>query len=138
MRIPEGRDAIRSWRLLPRDTRHRLLRGTTAHPDPQVAATAVGYAREMRFLGPRWLGRVALAILWLMGLMFLLFALAILLTAVTATEDGRFIIAAPLLWTPFMIWYLWRTGRLQRAMIRMENINAPGLTPPQAAGLTPA
>jgi hypothetical protein len=133
MHIPEGRDAIRSWRRLPRNTRRRLLCSTTAHPDLQVAAAAVGYARVMRTFGPRWLGRTALAILWLVGVLFLLFALAILFTAVTATEDGRFITVAPLLWAPFMIWYGWRTSRFQRALIGMENVNAPSLAPARAA-----
>ncbi|MEU5884653.1 hypothetical protein [Spirillospora sp. NPDC047279] len=51
--IPAGRVAVRAWKDLDRPVRRELLRSRRPHPDPMVAAVAVGYARAMQEPGRR-------------------------------------------------------------------------------------
>jgi hypothetical protein len=70
--IPAGRAARTAWRRLDRQTKAEVLRRAAdgqGHPDPEVAAVAVGFARwELNY--PLWV-QVAIVLVLLLAAVFL-------------------------------------------------------------------
>jgi hypothetical protein len=123
--IPRGAAAVEAWKRLDRRTRRDLLRSATAHPDPVVAAVAVGYARTI--LGHRWWTRS----LWLIPT----FAVgAVVETAITAWWHTVLIpVLIPLILAAVMIERMVRLPWFKLAVVRMENANAPSLLAAEGA-----
>ena len=70
--IPNGRQAIQAWRRLDRGTRREVIRRArhgVGHPDPQVAAIAVGRTRAT-LRAPLWrwavVAAMGLAVCWVL------------------------------------------------------------------------
>ena len=66
--IPNGRQAIQAWRRLDHGTRQEVIRRArhgVSHPDPQVAAIAVGRTRATLW---RWavVAAMGLAVCWVL------------------------------------------------------------------------
>ncbi|MBC6458877.1 hypothetical protein [Actinomadura sp. HBU206391] len=120
--IPSGAVAVDAWKRLDRRTRRDLLRSAAAHPDPSVAAVAVGYARTN--LGGRW---------WLRSLRSVWFAPVTCGVATLLVVSGsvrRWPQLSALVFASCAVAFLWdvvRVTRLRLALIRMENANAPSL-----------
>ncbi|GAA2096684.1 hypothetical protein [Actinomadura alba] len=120
--IPRGSVAVDAWKRLDRRTRRDLLRSAAAHPDPSVAAVAVGYARTN--LGGRWWLR-SLRSLWSIPVTF---GVATLL--VVSGSVPRWPQLSALVFASCAVAFFWdvvRLTRLRLAFIRMENANAPSL-----------
>lgn len=70
--IPNGRQAIQAWRRLDRGTRREVIRRArhgVSHPDPQVAAIAVGRMRAtLQTPLRRWavVAAMGLAVCWVL------------------------------------------------------------------------
>jgi hypothetical protein len=115
---------MKSWRQLDKGTRRELLRGKTAHPDPQVAAVAVGYARTMLGFSGK-LRRALLTLLWLPFLLIVMVVAAVIVTVVTSADEGAaVIIVAVVLWLLAMGCSFFTLLRRQFRLMRMENLNS--------------
>jgi hypothetical protein len=97
--IPGGRQAIQAWRGLDRETRREVLRRArqgVGHPDPRVAAIAVGRTRAT-LRAPLWRW-VAVAVLGLVVGWVLLWLLSHLIGAL----DGPWWLRLGLLLGPML------------------------------------
>lgn len=121
--IPSGAPAVDAWRALGPQVRKQLLAGEP-HPDPLVAAVAVGYARTILAKPvwlrnwPRWVVIIALG------------AVAGVLNAFSSSAAVSAMFAV--LWVVFLV-VVTGSGVLSRrrdvALLRMENVSAARLWP---------
>ena len=117
-----------AWKQLDRRTRRALLRSAAAHPDPSVAAVAVGYARTN--LGGRWWLR-SLRAVWFAPVAFGVATLLVVSDSVQRWPQLSALVSASC--AVAFVWDVVRLTRLRLALIRMENANAPSLLAGEAA-----
>ena len=131
--IPAGTPAVDAWKRLDRPTRRELLRSATAHPDPTVAAVAVGYARTT--LGRRWWLHTLRQMAWLIPVLSAVAVTATILDVAWLRWHLMPVLAPPIVLLITFVWAV-RLTRFKLALIRMENANAPGLLAAEAATST--
>jgi hypothetical protein len=122
--IPSGAPAVDAWRALGPQVRKQLLAGEP-HPDPLVAAVAVGYARTV-LARPAWLRN------WPRRVVIIaLGAVAGVLGAVASSAAVSAMYAV--LWVVVFLVVVTGSGVMSRrrdvALLRMENVSAARLWP---------